>query len=110
MCVPGRCPMSSVSSAFESIPVCQHRPLRILAILVSFFFGLGLSGCKKESRASQEGVSSERAPVGYLELVYLYGSEKEKWINDVSNDFNQRHIKTQSGKSIFVRALPMGSG
>src|SRR5271157_792600 len=110
MCVPGRCLMFSVSSAFESIPVCQHRPLRILAILFSFLLGLGLSGCKKENPATQESVSSERAPAGSLELVFPYGSEKEKWINDVTNDFNQRHIKTQSGKSIFVRALPMGSG
>ncbi len=102
--------MSSVSSAFESIPVCQHRPLRILAILFSFLLGLGLSGCKKESPATQESVSSEKAPAGSLELVFPYGSEKEKWINDVTNDFNQRHIKTQGGKSIFVRALPMGSG
>jgi Ca-activated chloride channel family protein len=42
--------------------------------------------------------------------VFPYGSEKEKWINDVTNAFNQSGVKTQSGQRIFVRAMPMGSG
>jgi Ca-activated chloride channel homolog len=45
-----------------------------------------------------------------LELVFPYGSEKEKWINDVTAAFNRSGAKTKSGKTIFVRALPMGSG
>jgi len=46
---------------------------------------------------------------GSLELVFpMLG--KEKWIGDVTGDFNQSHTKTSSGKSIFVRALPTGSG
>ena len=50
------------------------------------------------------------APRGSIELVFPYGSEKEKWINDVTQAFNRSGAKTQSGKPIFVRALPMGSG
>ena len=50
------------------------------------------------------------APRGALELVFPYGSEKEEWINDVTEAFNRSAAKTQSGKTIFVRALPMGSG
>jgi len=42
--------------------------------------------------------------------VFPYGSEKEKWIADVTTVFNRSNTKTQSGKTIFVRALPMGSG
>jgi len=49
-------------------------------------------------------------PRGALELVFPYGSEKQKWIDDVTAAFNRSGAKTQSGKPIFVRPLPMGSG
>lgn len=97
-------------SGLEAIPVRQLSSPRILAILISSLLCLGLGSCKKENPSTHESLSNEQAPVGSLELVFPYGSEKEKWINDVTRDFNQRHVKTQSGKTIFVRALPMGSG
>lgn len=50
------------------------------------------------------------APRGALELVFPYGSEKEKWITEVTAAFNRSGAKTQSGKTIFVRAIPLGSG
>jgi Ca-activated chloride channel family protein len=99
-----------VPSAFETVLVRQLHSLRTLAILVSCLPCLVLGGCKKENPSRQESTSSERAPAGSLELVFPYGSEKEKWITDVTRDFNQRNIKTSGGKTIFVRALPMGSG
>jgi Ca-activated chloride channel family protein len=99
-----------VPSAFDTVLVRQFRSLRTLAILVSCLPCLVLGGCKKENPSKQESASSERAPAGSLELVFPYGSEKEKWITDVTRDFNQRNIKTSGGKTIFVRALPMGSG
>jgi len=45
-----------------------------------------------------------------VELVFPYGSEKEKWIAEVTAAFNRSGQKTPSGKPIFVRAMPMGSG
>ena len=99
-----------MSNAFEMVLLRQLRSLRIFPILISFLLCLGLGGCKNENPRSPERASSERAPVGSLELVFPYGSEKEKWITDVTRDFNQHRIKTASGKTIFVRALPMGSG
>jgi Ca-activated chloride channel family protein len=45
-----------------------------------------------------------------LELTFSYGSEKEKWINDVTNEFNRGDHRTSSGKHILVRTFPMGSG
>jgi Ca-activated chloride channel homolog len=99
-----------VPSAFETVLVRQLRSLRTLAILFSCLSCLVLGGCKKENPSRQESASSERAPAGSLELVFPYGSEKEKWITDVTRDFNQRNIKTSGGKTIYVRALPMGSG
>jgi Ca-activated chloride channel family protein len=65
-------------------------------------------GCKIERTQNEEARSA--APRGALELVFPYGSEKEKWINDVTTAFNRSGAKTQTGKPIFVRALPMGSG
>lgn len=94
----------------ETIPVRQLDSHRILAILVASLLCLGLASCKKETPSTQESLSNAQAPAGSLELVFPYGSEKEKWINDVTRDFNQRHLKSKSGKTIFVRALPMGSG
>jgi len=104
---PGRCP---VPISLKTIPVRQLRSLPIIAILIFPFLCIALSGCKKPDSATQEKAFSQQAPPGSLELVFPYGSEKEKWIDDVTRDFNQRHLKTQSGKTIFVRALPMGSG
>ena len=94
----------------ETLPVRQLSFLHILAILIFPFLCLSLSGCKKQTPSTREGASSEQAPPGSLELVFPYGSEKEKWINDVTREFNRSNAKTKSGKTIFVRALPMGSG
>ena len=66
------------------------------------------ASCKNQSSSSKETPSV--APRGALELVFPYGSEKEKWINDVTAAFNRSNAKTQSGKTIFVRAIAMGSG
>jgi Ca-activated chloride channel homolog len=76
----------------------------LCAILIPVFF----AGCKNKPAVSNEAPS--RAPQGALEIVFPYGSEKEKWINDVTSAFNRSATKTQSGRQIFVRALPMGSG
>jgi Ca-activated chloride channel family protein len=77
----------------------------LLFVLVSVFL---TQGCKTPSQSPKE--KSAVAPRGALELVFPYGSEKEKWINDVTATFNQSGAKTAGGKPIFVRALPMGSG
>jgi len=63
--------------------------------------GLVFGACKKptENREAPAAV-----PRGALELIFPYGSEKEKWITDVTKTFNQSSFKTQSGKPIFVRA------
>jgi Ca-activated chloride channel homolog len=86
-----------------------HLLLGRLAVAPLFVcFAFLLSGCKTQSPGSKE--TPAVAPRNALELVFPYGSEKEKWINDVTAAFNRSGAKTQSGKPIFVRALPMGSG
>ncbi len=77
--------------------------------LTVVFFALSfLLSCKSNSKP--ESGTSTLAPSGSLELLFTYGSEKEKWINDVTATFNREQHHTASGKPIFVRAIPMGSG
>ena len=82
--------------------------LLVCAILALACSGIIPQGCKKPTQENPE--KQQAAPRGALELVFPYGSEKEKWINDVTKAFNQSGARTQSGKPIFVKAMPMGSG
>jgi Ca-activated chloride channel family protein len=66
------------------------------------------TGCKSRTQ-SQDGSSSSSSE-NKLELVFTYGSEKEKWINEVTEAFNRADHRTASGERIYVRAIPMGSG
>jgi Ca-activated chloride channel family protein len=49
-------------------------------------------------------------PAQVLELVFTYGSEKEKWIEAVTKEFNDAEHRNTTGKIVRVRAIPMGSG
>jgi Ca-activated chloride channel family protein len=66
-----------------------------------------LAACKPRSATESE---SNVSRADQLELTFTYGSEKEKWINDVTSDFNRGDHRTSGGKRIFVRTFPMGSG
>jgi Ca-activated chloride channel family protein len=77
-------------------------------LLFGFLLVFLSAGCKNQPSTAPE--TQTTAPRGSLELVFPYGSEKEKWINDVTAAFNRSNTKTQGGKTIFVRAMPMGSG
>ncbi len=79
------------------------------AALLLFACAVLGAGCKNES-PSRTDTRPQAPPRGSIELVFPYGSEKEKWISDVTAAFNRSNTKTSSGKPIFVRALPMGSG
>ena len=45
-----------------------------------------------------------------IELLFAYGSEKQQWVDAVTQDFNHAGVRTQSGKRIRVKGVPMGSG
>src|SRR5262249_41549937 len=79
----------------------------VLAVLCLL---LVVSGCKKSSEGSAPGAGNQPLPSNAIELVFTYGSEKEKWIKDVTDSFNRSRRKTSSGKQIVVTAIPMGSG
>jgi Ca-activated chloride channel homolog len=76
-------------------------------MLFVFLFSFFLPACKSRSRSDTESSASSSDK---LELTFTYGSEKEKWISEVSNEFNRTNHRTNSGKQIYVRAIPMGSG
>jgi Ca-activated chloride channel family protein len=83
------------------------RRSEILSAFIVLVFLLLLPACKSKSPSEAElsAPSTDK-----LELVFTYGSEKEKWISEVTREFNQGDHRTGSGKRIYVRAIPMGSG
>jgi len=83
---------------------CRSKTCSALILFAILFL---LPACKSKS-SSQTEFSSYSGDK--LELLFTYGSEKEKWINEVTADFNRSERKTSSGKRIFVKTIPMGSG
>jgi len=49
-------------------------------------------------------------PRNAIVLTFVYGSEKQKWIEDVTEGFNAVRHQSAGGRPIFITALPMGSG
>jgi Ca-activated chloride channel homolog len=89
-----------------------HRRKVAVSVIVGFLtllLLLSITSCKGRQQASTANPEN-KPPVNALELVFTYGSEKEKWIKEVTDQFNRAQNKTNSGQVIFVRALPMGSG
>jgi Ca-activated chloride channel family protein len=80
---------------------------RICSAATLFVFLLFLPGCKSKNATKVQFTSHSAEKV---QLVFTYGSEMQKWIDDVTADFNRGDHKIEAGKKIFVRAIPMGSG
>ncbi len=69
------------------------------------------SGCRSSSSphgSSGESLAAPRADE--IQLSFSYGSEKQKWIEDVTAAFNASNARTSGGKRITVKAVPKGSG
>ena len=84
------------------------RAVRLLAIALPILLACVLISCKRRT-APSESPSAALAP-DEIRLVFSYGSEKQKWIEDVTAAFNQSGAKTSGGKRITVQAIPKGSG
>src|SRR5215510_2870309 len=76
--------------------------------LLSLFIVASLIAACGRSKGSPSSTSAQDP--NRLELIFSYGSEKEKWIKEVTEKFNQAQNKTPSRKTIFVSAIAMGSG
>src|SRR5271170_1249188 len=79
--------------------------------LVASFLPLLLFGFVSCKRQSPSQTAAEAPPAAdEIRLLFSYGSEKQKWIEDVTSAFNQSGAKTKGGKRITVKAIPKGSG
>lgn len=86
-------------------------PVVLMALLAVMLVGCkSLLGCKHASSQQPSTGTATEAPHDSLELVFTYGSEKEKWIKEVTERFNSEDHRASGGKRIFVKAIPMGSG
>ena len=84
---------------------CRCRVASAVIVLLSSL--LILPACKPRNHSTAE---SETPSGDKVELTFTYGSEKEKWINEVTGEFNRGGHRTAGGKRIYVRAIPRGSG
>jgi len=96
--------LSHVRCRHISLPWLRAAGVFKVSLLVLLLL---LAGCKSK-RANEAG--GGEPPRNALELTLTYGSEKEKWINEVTDAFNRGDHRTSAGKRIFVHTLPMGSG
>lgn len=86
----------------------HFRAGELLALGMLPFLAWGLLCCGKQSPAKP---SAEANPgPNEIRLLFSYGSEKQKWIEDVTAAFNEKGAKTAGGKRITVKAIPKGSG
>jgi Ca-activated chloride channel family protein len=60
-------------------------------------------GCAREEKRQ----AAEPPP---LDLLFTYGSEKEKWVAELTAEWNQAENRLPSGEKIRVEAVAMGSG
>ncbi len=73
-------------------------------------------GCSPSSQPAppqpKGGSPTQTRPAGndVLELVFPYGSEKQKWIDAVTKEFNDGDHRTTAKNRIWVRTVPLGSG
>jgi Ca-activated chloride channel family protein len=87
-----------------------------LRIVILLFTALVCSHCdKKDQTAGNAAVGTAAqtdapVPPGAINVTFLYGSEKQKWIDDVTAAFNGPHAVSVRGKPVHVTAIPTGSG
>ncbi len=87
-------------------------PRTAIAILIAGFL---IGGCNKEQSSSSDSTqpadpASVSLPDNAVKLNFVYGSEKQKWVEDVTAAFNNSGAKLADGRPVHVQATPMGSG
>lgn len=78
---------------------------------------IGLSSCKIKQKEDpktvvdpQTGQTVPAEDEQTIVITFTYGSEKKKWIKQVTDAFNAEKHKTEQGRVIYVEHKPMGSG
>ncbi|MBV8488367.1 MAG: hypothetical protein JO161_08810, partial [Planctomycetaceae bacterium] len=56
--------------------------------------------------------AADREPAGRpeIEVLFTYGSEKQKWIDEVTATFNAAGHTLKSGEKVRITPVPVGSG
>ena len=67
-------------------------------------------GCRSKTDTARQSGPQQQTSNDQIQLLFSYGSEKQKWIDDVTAAFNQSGTRTAGGKRILVKAIPKGSG
>src|SRR5689334_13271171 len=80
---------------------------RVSGTALALLLILSLPACKSKTQSESGAIQPASDAV---QLTFTYGSEKEKWINEVTDTFNRGDHRTSSGRRIFVHAFAMGSG
>ena len=92
----------------------EHRGGSAQSIFLSAFVALLLLGCREQTPPSATPTSpASNAPLSrkaVLPLLFTYGSEKQEWIKEVTEAFNNTGTQTDTGERIRVEAVAMGSG
>jgi Ca-activated chloride channel family protein len=83
---------------------------RRLFDLLVILFVLSLLGCRSAKDNASAPSAFKPGGANEIDLLFSYGSEKQKWIENVTAAFNQSNVKTSGGKLIRVHAIPKGSG
>lgn len=83
-------------------------PLLLLPLMLS---GCGSRPGTPDSTAPEAGKEAAAPlPANSIELVFTAGSEKEKWIDALTAEFNAAKHTIASSETIWVTHIPMGSG
>ena len=67
-------------------------------------------GCRSKTETAPQSGPAQQSSNDQIQLLFSYGSEKQKWIDDVTTSFNQSGTRTAGGKRILVKTIPKGSG
>ena len=87
------------------------RAARLLAIALIPLLACSLLSCRKAATPETRSATLSDTPApDEIRLMFSYGSEKQKWIEEVTAAFNQSRAKTSGGKRITIQAIPKGSG
>jgi Ca-activated chloride channel homolog len=83
-------------------------PVLLMFLLLSFALLIVAGGCAPDFT---EPAPDAPAPVppDALVLTMLYGSEKQAWIDHVTETFNAQQNPSLSGRPIFIETVPIGS-
>ncbi len=65
-------------------------------------------GCRSKTETARQSGPQQQTSKDEIQLLFSYGSEKQKWIDDVTAAFNQSGARTAGGKTNPGESHPKG--